>query len=526
MRSLRVHFTPGTMVITSVLVVAAMIVALIVDFSPAIAIGIALVVALAWQIEIRGSTLGSWIRRRRYVDELYSPVHLESRDTAGVIWDGQFATVYVELQPKEPFALTYVSSSDKVSRAPIDLRLLERMMVQNDIVLDSISVFSVGFRTALPRNVAATAVSQVVGPTPVPVGGSTYLVIRLNMETSHAAINARAINGSIPYGVHRSVLNAAARIRILIENQGVSASVLSRNEIDELTSQIVNTVGSAADTVSWDGMGEEGSARLVTYTAGPGSSRDDQIQWLQTPSFRTFEMTRLERTMTGTVTRSYAVSFVVSGDDRALSGLRTFGVRRTNGQHKQALSRLLPSVAEQPFHIQRSPLRGRSGSELEHYPGGLGTFIGNSHLHGRVFMRILGGTGEHLYLIGPDILAKMMVLRLAMDQVSVDIRLTGQEQSADWLDFVGQIRSKLITFNRVKRPEVVVVPEGHQHSFVGTDQTVLVVCPRNPAIPPKTSIVARGSDLTVTTERGQVTVPWTLASQERSYLYTAETASA
>lgn len=523
MRSLRLNLTPGSMVIVSLFVIAAMILSLITGIPAAATVPVAVLLVIMWRIELRGSTLTSWFQRRKFLDEVFEPVHLESRDTAGVLWDGKVATVYVELRPKEPFALTYVSTSDRVSRAPIDLRLLERMMVQNDIVLDSISVLSVGFRTALPRNVAANAVSQVVGQTPVPVGGTSYLVIRLNMETSHAAINSRAINGSIPYGVHRSVLNAATRIRILIENQGVAANVLSRNEISDLMDQFVNTLGSAGDTVSWDGMGDEGSARLVTFAPSPGSTRDDQIQWLHTSSFRSFEMTRLERSMTGTVTRSYAVSFVVSGDDRSLAGLRTFGARRVNGQHKQALSRILPLVAEQPFDVARFPLKGRAGSMLEHYPGGLGTFLGTSPLHGRVFMRILGGTGEHLYLIGPDALAQMVILRLAMDQVSVDVRMTGPGMGETWSEFVTQLRSRLITYNRVKNPDVVVVPEGHQHSFSGTDQTVIVVCPRNPSIPPKTSIVARGSDLTVTTERGQVTLPWTLSSQERSYLHTEQT---
>lgn len=518
MRSLRINLTPGTMFLISVLVVAAALAAFLTEIQPAVPIALAVLVVLVTQIEYRGSTLANWFRRRRHVDDPFDPVFLESRDTAGVIWDGTHASVYVELRPREAFALTYVTSSDRISRDPIDLRLLEQMMVQNDIVLDSISVLSVGYRTALADNKAANAVSQSVGQTPAPVGGTTYLVIRLDMETSHAAINSRAINGVLSYGVHRAVLNAAARIRILIESQGVSARVLSRGQISDLMSQLTSTVGTSADSANWDGMGDPGTVRLVTFAATPSTSREDQINWLHTPAFRTFEMTRLERTMTGTVVRSYTASFVVPGDTEALAGLRTFGARRLNGQHKQALSRILPLVKEQPVHAPRTALKGRTGSMIEHYPGGLGTFIGTSHQHGRVFMRIVGGTGEHLFLIGPDTLTQMVLLRLAMDQVSVDIRITGQGVSEAWIAFVTQLRSPLITFNRKHRPDVVVVAEGHQHSFSGTDQTVIVVCQHNPAIPPKTSIVARGSELTITTERGQVTVPWQLASQERTYL--------
>lgn len=487
---------------------------------PALAAAI-LVLALYFVsiISYRGTTIGQWLSRRRHVSDPYQPVHLNSQDTAGIVWDDETATVYIELLPKRPFTVSYISPSGEVSMQHIDLDLLKRMMVQNDIVLSSLSVISSSYRTVLPRHNAGGVVSSVVGNTPVPIGGRTILAIKLDTAASAAAINARAIKDSVPYGIHRSVLAAASRIRILIEGQDLSANVLSQAQVYDLSKSMNAQVGTAADHASWSRLGEGDAAKVVTYTPTGRLNRDEQVAWLQTPAFRTFEISQLSRDSSGSTSHSYAVTFVVSDENRALASVPSYGgMRRTNGQHKQAVSRLIPLVADQEVHLPLRQVSERTPALVRHYPGGLGTYIGHSQNKGKVFLRIDGGTGESMHLVGPDGLTQMILLRLSAEQVTVDVRITEASRAEQWQRFVAQLRSPLITYNSTRSPDVVVVPDGRQDAFTGTDQTVMIVGSRTPVGLPRTSIVARGQELVLTSGSEQVTVPWTLTSQEESFI--------
>src|SRR5699024_7548565 len=118
--------------------------------------------------------------RRRHVSDPYEPAQLNEQDSAGVVWADGAATAYLELTPKQAFSVTTVTADDVVSRPPINLRLLERLIEQNDIVLDSITVISMGYRTVLARHVVGSMVSQIIGNTPVPTGGRTFLAVKLD----------------------------------------------------------------------------------------------------------------------------------------------------------------------------------------------------------------------------------------------------------------------------------------------------------------------------------------------------------
>lgn len=521
MTNIGLSLTPRSLVLGSVLISIAVILAAVVGVNPLPVIALALVVWVLANITVRGSTLRERSLRRRHVSDPYEPAQLNEQDSAGVVWADGAATAYLELTPKQAFSVTTVTADDVVSRPPINLRLLERLIEQNDIVLDSITVISMGYRTVLARHVVGSMVSQIIGNTPVPTGGRTFLAVKLDVAASHPAITARALNQSVPFGIHRSVLAAAARIRILIEGQGSSARVLSRGQIEELTSMIVSQVGPASDNASWSRLGEGDAAKVVTFTPGGKVSTEDQVHWMQTPALRSYETTQLSRQPNGDVTRDYAVSFVVTDEKNSLGSVGSYGLRRTNGQHKQAVSRIIPLVADQPLSLPVHPLTGKYGAPTRHYPGGLGTFIGTSVDHGKVFVRIAGGTGEALYLVGPDMLTQMVLMRLSLEQVSVDVRMTDDPDAAvDWQRFVEGLRSPLVTFNLVHSPDVVVVPASRRDAFRGTDQTVIAVADKTPKLDTSAAtIVAQGKSLVVTTAHEQISVPWSPSSQERSHFF-------
>lgn len=521
MTNIGLSLTPRSFVLGSVLISIAAVVAAVVGVNPLPVIAIALVVWVAMGLTVRGTTFRERTQRRKHVSDPYEPAQLNEQDSAGVVWVDGAATAYLELTPKQAFSVTTVSADDAVSRPPINLRLLERLIEQNDIVLDSITVISMGYRTVLARHVVGSMVSQIIGNTPVPTGGRTFLAVKLDVAASHPAVTARALNQSVPFGIHRSVLAAAARIRILIEGQGVSARVLSRGQIEELTNMVVSQVGAATDSASWSRLGEGDAAKVVSYAPGGRVTSDDQVRWMQAPAVRSYETTRLSRQTNGDVTSEYAVTFVVTDEKNSLASLGAYGLRRLNGQHKQAASRIIPLVADQPLSLPTHPVTGKYGAPTRHYPGGLGTLIGTSPEHGKVFVRIAGGTGEALYLVGPDMLTQMVLLRLSLEQVSVDVRMADDPSSAqDWQKFVEGLRSPLITFNAVPSPDVVVVPAARREAFRGTDQTVIAVASQTPKLDTNaTTIVAQGKSLVVTTTLEQISVPWSPSSQERSHFF-------
>lgn len=522
MGTIRIAYSPKTVIIGTIVVVAAYIAALFLSLPAILLAGIAAVAAVLCSLTVRGSSLWSTFARRAHVADPYRPVHIGVLDKAAALWDGTSATVYVEVMPKDDFAVTFVDAHEEISREPIDLRLLERLMVQNDIALKHITVISAGYRNAIPNLRAGSLISEVTGSTPLSTGGSTYLAITLDTDQSHAAIGARAIKGSVPFGINKSVMAAAARIRILIEGQGISARVLTPRQVGKLTDAVYDQVGLASDHASWDRLGKGDAAAVVTYTPSK-ATRDDQRAWLQTPAHRTFETTRLTRTESGEVVTDYTVTYVVF-DESALHDIGSYGgLRRTNGQHKQIVSRLLPLVADEPVHLPQLAMAGRDESGLAQYPGGIGVFLGTHAEKGRMFMRMRSNSGEALHLIGPDILAQMVVLRMCVGETTVDVRLTDDPHRAHaWQQFINQIASPLITFNSRRSADVIVVPDGHRQSGPRTDQTVIVASTRTPAVPPHTTVVAKGSELVITSGSRQTTIPWSMNHAERAYLVTAE----
>ena len=515
-RTLGIRFSPEHLALASI--VAALIVAVGVGFgSDPLATGIAAgIAALLVLVTFRGSTLVDWVRLRRHTRGKIVPATSHTRDKAGVVWDGQNATVWMEVTPEEPYLVTSVSHSGVIDREPLPVEKITSLLRQFDIVLSRVDVISHGVRTALSGHRPSLATLVVAGATPWTLHGRTYLSVVLDLTASLAAVDARAKKGNIPLGLDRTVLVAASRIRLACQQAGVRARLLNRAQVEQLTAEIVSQAGPALDDQHWTGSGSDRTVQVNSLTtAGPGWDEKAHREWMTTPAHRTIEVLSLSET--GHEPRaSYIVTFVQRGSSLvSLSRLRSFGLRPLGGQQRQAATRFIPLATEEEVTV---PLHDpfEKGSPVM-YPGGLGVYTGTSRELGQVFLRIDTGRAQPLWLIGPDVLAEQYVLRLSAALMTVDVRITG-EKAEQWERFISRLGTPLITFNARETADVVVVGPEQASDYRGRNQTVIVTSPTVPAITPRYSVVATGDHLVATMGTRRIEVPWTIPNVEAEFL--------
>src|SRR5699024_7791714 len=104
------------------------------------------------------------------------------------------ATAWLEVAPKDAFALTTVDGNDHMSHPPLDVDLLSEMMTQDDIVVSTIEIVTLGHASVFPTP-TAQEISRVAGTVPTHHGGRVLLKVTVDMTQAHAAITARASRG-------------------------------------------------------------------------------------------------------------------------------------------------------------------------------------------------------------------------------------------------------------------------------------------------------------------------------------------
>lgn len=499
--------TPGYVMTATVAAIVAAAVAGDVVWSPVAAVVVVLLVVSTW----RGSTIAEWIVRRRKVVVPTRHVSLSSRDGAAVVRDAVAgtATVWMELSPREVFSVTQVSADGRSSREPVDLSLLAGLMQQDDIVVSCVEVVTLGQPSVKPSAVSQE-IGRMAGGVPTHHSGRVLLKVTVDTAEAHAAIIARSTRDDYAAGLSKTVLAAAARIRIRLDAAGVRAVLLTPAQVSELTAEVAPVV---AGKPAWSSI--RGSrTRMAFYTPSGTPTEEDQADWLRIGALRTYEniMIRRER---GKPVVSYVVGFATPADTSVDGQIRGLPLRSLGGQQMQAASRFVPLVADIDVALQSVPMQS-----VRAWPGPLGMYIGASGRGVRTFMHVPGGAGKTVHVAGSMELGKQMVVRLSKQHVSVDVRMTSTPAMAEeWRALVSALRSPLVTFNAGGNPDVVVVPEGVESDYATSAVTVMVVGLRRPAVPPAASITATTSgELTVTCGTDQYPVQWATTAAEKAVM--------
>src|SRR5699024_11677576 len=130
--------------------------------------------------------------------------------------------------------------NDQMSPPPLDVDLLSEMMTQDDIVVSTIEIVTLGHASVFPTP-TAQEISRVAGTVPTHHGGRVLLKVTVDMTQAHAAITARASRGDYAAGLSKTLLAAAARIRIRLDASGIRANLLTPAQIDEQQSTRLNS---------------------------------------------------------------------------------------------------------------------------------------------------------------------------------------------------------------------------------------------------------------------------------------------
>lgn len=459
----------------------------------------------------RGSTLAEWVSRRRKVVVPTRHVVLSSRDRAAVVRDAVAgtATAWLELSPSDTFAVTRVSADGRVSRDPIDLPLLASLMQQDDIIVSSLEVITLGQPSVKPSAVSQE-ISRMAGAVPTHHSGRVLLKVTVDTAEAHAAITARSTRGDYAAGLSKTLLAAAARMRIRLDAEGVRAELLTPAQVSELTTEVAPVV---AGKPAWSSI-KGTRTRTAFYTPTGTPNAESQADWLRIGALRTYENIILRRERGGVVA-SYVVGFTTAADSTVEGQIEGLPLRSLGGQQLQAATRFVPLVSDIPLALPALPV-----TSVRAWPGPLGMYVGSTSTGTRTFMHVPGGSGKTLHVSGSMDLGKQMVVRLSKQHVSVDVRMSSTaEMAGDWRRMVAALKSPLVTFNAAGNPDVVVVPEGVESDYATSAATVMVVGLRRPAVPPAASITASApGELTVTRATEQHQVKWATTAAEKSVM--------
>lgn len=476
---------------------------------------VAVCASLSVLLTFRGATMWQWNRIRRDGNTAIVFGQYGSHKGAGWVWDGAAMRVWVDVSPGQRFALTTVSTAGAISAKSIDVERLARKMHQRDIVCESIRAVTHGYRTALPiGHAASAAVSDAIGPVPVHTGGRTFVVVTVSTMGALAAVRARTKDGGIP----AVAWEAASRVRVELEAQGFTAKLVSETGLRALGSEQTKQVAPALERIHSTHLGDASTAKVFSVVA-QGASWSARSQHLarQIPAHRIYENLAVVRERNGLLRAGYTASYVAQSD-RIARSLKGAGLRAASGQQVGVLAQTMPPAASPAPAI---PLYSVGGQDMPAaYPGGAGMYLGSSAELGRCFLRIDPGTGQVLWLIGSQLMAQHMVLRMSLLAASIRVDFGRRDDpSGAWKEFVGRVNSPLLSTGGGGGAGIVVCAGSEADRMAATGATV-IACAAHSAVAPEFSVVESKGHLVATTGLDQVTVPWSITADERRFVQT------
>ena len=193
-------------------------------------ITLAVVIAIASVLTIRGRRLTGWIAavfswRRRHRSEPNLPSEpavgatVMPGDHVAVRWQGGHLVAVVELVPR-PFTPTVVVGGRAHTDDVLDTELVERFVVAHCPDLEA-DVVAAGYRVGRTAPASLVALyDQVVGPYPAPANRRTWIVLRADPERTQRSAQRREVGVA---GLARYLVASATRISDQLASNGIDA---------------------------------------------------------------------------------------------------------------------------------------------------------------------------------------------------------------------------------------------------------------------------------------------------------------
>lgn len=195
-----------------------------------VGITLAVIIALAAVLTIRGRRLTGWIaavfawrRRHRRVPERPSEPAVGATvmpgDHVAVRWQDGYLIAAMELVPR-PFTPTVIVNGEAFTDDVVDTRLVERLLAAHCPDLEA-DVVSAGYRVGKTAPSSLVALyEQVVGPYPAPANRRTWIVLRADPEHTRKSAQRRDSGVS---GLARYLVASTTRIADQLASNGIDA---------------------------------------------------------------------------------------------------------------------------------------------------------------------------------------------------------------------------------------------------------------------------------------------------------------
>jgi len=223
------RFTTGHLIWAVALIPACIAVFLPLDLLW-VGVMLAVVVALAAVVTIRGRRLTGWVgavfswrRRHRNVPALPSEAAdgttVLPGDHVAVRWQHDYLVSAIELVAR-PFTPTVIVGGQAYTDDVVDTRLVEQLVAAHCPDLEA-DVVSAGYRVgkAAPTSLVALY-EQVVGPYPAPANRRTWIVLRADPEHTRKSSQRREAGVA---GLARYLVASATRIADQLASNGIDA---------------------------------------------------------------------------------------------------------------------------------------------------------------------------------------------------------------------------------------------------------------------------------------------------------------
>jgi len=416
-----VSLNPHTGMAASALATAAALGTAELGLSPAVWAGSAAVVTAAFGARVGGRTLGQWVALRRGSRALPDQAVLFSRDGVGVIFDGTTVSACVEITLRA-WQLTTVSATGASQSPVISADLLRRQLRQYDIGLSRLDVICAGYKFAA-RDRGAVALDTLIGPVSVPVGGTTVIVVSLDLQADILGPSySRARRDSLPDGLCQTLTIAATRICHALAEQGFGGRLMSAPAVRDFHDSILAQVARPLSSPGWRSCGPRSGVHTRTYVPARGHwNAESAGGWNHLQAHRQY--TTLTLTPQGD-TQALAqplITYLVRGGD-ALAKASGYGLRPAAGQQVAGINQALLVSSRVPLRSPGALIDDHRQLGFGVPAGGAGIFIGSTANKTRVFVAV-SPTTKPLWLSGPRLFAMQMVARLSTQDKRIAVMI-------------------------------------------------------------------------------------------------------
>lgn len=427
-----VALSPQTGAIASTLATGTALGATAFGFSPAVTAASAAVVAGAFGAQVGGRTIGKWISLRRNAIRSPEQAALFSRDGVGIVFDGRTASACVEVTPR-PWQLTTITAAG-LSEAPvITAEQLRRQLNQYGLRCSRLTAICAGYKFAARDN-AAGVLDTLIGPVSAPLGGTTVLVVSMDLDADALGQAYRRAhrdpvtgNRSLPDGLCRTLTLAATRVCHSLSENGFGGRLMSSQRLREFHDMSLAQVASSLSDPRWETCGPPNGVHTRTYIPARGYWNAKAAgSWHHLQSHRQFTTLTLTPKGESEALAQPLITYLVGSGD-ALSKASGYGLRPAVGQQVAGLVAALPVSTSIPLRTVGAIIDENRQLGFGIPAGGAGMFVGSRSDKTRVFVAVTPAS-DPLWLCGPKIFALQMVARLSTQ----DLRISVMVDDPDW----------------------------------------------------------------------------------------------